>query len=294
MRLLNDSSAQDLDELRSFSQWILDVGNGTVGGDNDGNQEIEIPDDLLIKEAADPIKEIVNTTYPSFLDNLDNIKYFQDRAILCPTLENVEAINNFMLSLLPGEEVTYLSSDSICKSDTNVQSLEDVYTPDILNSIRCSGVPNHLLKLKVGAPIMLLRNLDISIGLCNGSRLIITQLGKHVLEARSISDSNVGQKIFIPRTVLTPSDSSLPFRFQRRQFPISLCFAMTINKSQGQSLSQVGLYLPKPVFTHGQLYVAISRVKSKKGLKIIICDRDGNINNKTTNVVFKEVFRNLM
>ncbi|KAF7808275.1 ATP-dependent DNA helicase PIF1-like [Senna tora] len=225
---------------RNYLLSKIDVGNGTVGGDNVGNQEIEIPDDLLIKEAADPIKEIVNTTYPSFLDNLDNIKYFQDRAILCPILENVEAINNFMLSLLPGEEVTYLSSDSICKSDTNVQSLEDVYTPDILNSIRCSGVPNHLLKLKVGAPIMLLRNLDRSIGLCNGSRLIITQLGKHVLEARSISGSNVGQEIFIPRTVLTPSYSSLQFRFQRRQFPISLCLAMTINKSQGQSLSQVG------------------------------------------------------
>jgi len=39
----------------------------------------------------------------------------------------------------------------------------------------------------------------------------------------------------------------LPFKFQRRQFPISLCFAMTINKSQGQTLSRVGLYLPQPV-----------------------------------------------
>jgi len=62
---------------------------------------------------------------------------------------------------------------------------------------------------------------------------------------------------------LIPFDSRLSFKFQKRQFPISLCFAMTINKSQRQLLSKVGLYLPRPIFTHGQLYVALSRVKTK-------------------------------
>ena len=92
---------------------------------------------------------------------------------------------------------------------------------------------------------------------------------------------------------LVLSDSRLPFKFQRRQFLISLCFAMTINKSQGQTLSRVGLYLPQPVFTHGQLYVAISRVKTKKGLKILILDEDGNVTNTTKNVVYKEIFETL-
>jgi len=85
----------------------------------------------------------------------------------------------------------------------------------------------------------------------------------------------------------------LPFKFQRRQFPISLCFAMTINKSQGQTLSRVGLYLPQPVFTHGQLYVVISRVKTKRGLKILILDEDGKVTNTTKNVVYKEIFETL-
>ena len=65
---------------------------------------------------------------------------------------------------------------------------------------------------------------------------------------------------------------------------------MTINKSQGQSLSRVGLYLKYPVFSHGQLYVALSRVKSRAGVKLLILDKDGNVTSKTTNVVYKEVF----
>ncbi|GJU60943.1 ATP-dependent DNA helicase PIF1-like protein [Tanacetum coccineum] len=74
----------------------------------------------------------------------------------------------------------------------------------------------------------------------------------------------------------------LPLKIVRKQFPLSVSFAMTINKSQGQSLSNVGLYLPRPVFTHGQLYVVVSRVTSKKGLKVVVCDKDGNLSKRTT------------
>ena len=151
---------------------------------------------------------------------------------------------------------------------------------------------NHKLKLETGVPIMLLRNIDQAKGLCNGTRLQVNHLGKNVISATVITGKNIGDKIFIPRMDLVPSNSGLPFKFQR-QFLISLCFAMTINKSQGQILSRVGLYLPQPVFTHGQLYVVISRVKTKRGLKILILDEDGNVTNTTKNVVYKEIFETL-
>jgi len=140
---------------------------------------------------------------------------------------------------------------------------------------------------------MLLRNIDLKLGLCNGTRLIITKMRKFVLEAKVISESNIGEKVFIPRLSLSPSDVKIPFKFQRRQFPISVSFAMTINKSQGQSLKNVGIYLPSYVFLHGQLYVVISRVTSEQGLKILIVDGDGENINTTSNVVYHEVFCNV-
>lgn len=119
---------------------------------------------------------------------------------------------------------------------------------------------------------MLLRNLDQVEGLCNGTRLIVTRMANHVIEAKIISGKNVGNLTYIPRMSMSPSQSPWPFKLIRRQFPIIVSYAMTINKSQGQTLDSVGLYLPRSVFSHGQLCVAFSRIRTKAGLKILIHD----------------------
>ncbi|XP_054824736.1 uncharacterized protein LOC129322435 [Prosopis cineraria] len=217
----------------------------------------------------------------------------KEHAILAPTLAIVDEVNEYVLSMLPGDEVCYLSTDTVSKQDEIGGALQDIHLPEFLNSLTMSGLPNHEIKLKVGAPIMLMRNIDKSIGLCNGTRLIVSKLVRHVIEAEIMTGISKGQKVLIPRMTITPSDTSLPFTICRRQFPIMLSFAMTINKSQGQSLTNVGLYLPRPVFTHGQLYVAISRVRSRCGLKILILDEEGKPTNKTNNVVYKEIFNGL-
>uniref|UniRef100_A0A2S2QD14 ATP-dependent DNA helicase PIF1 n=1 Tax=Sipha flava TaxID=143950 RepID=A0A2S2QD14_9HEMI len=98
----------------------------------------------------------------------------------------------------------------------------------------------------------------------NGTRFIVRNMYDYYLDMESLT----GQRILLPRIDLTPSDSTLPFSFTRRKFPIRIAFAMTINKAQGQTLDKVGLYLPQPAFSHDQLYIAMSRVRSFEELKI--------------------------
>lgn len=122
---------------------------------------------------------------------------------------------------------------------------------------------------------------------------MITRMSDKVIEAKVLTGSSAGELALIPRLSLTPSDPRLPFKFTRRQFPLIVSYAMSINKSQGQSFSNVGVFLKKPVFSHGQLYVAVSRITNRSGLKIMVCGKYSDENSTTRNVVFREVFRNV-
>jgi hypothetical protein len=117
--------------------------------------------------------------------------------------------------------------------------------------------------------MILLRNMPG--GFANGTRFIVVKLMQHIIDAEIATRPDKGRRVFIPRLSITPSDTErMPFTLRRRQFPLRLAFAMTINKAQGQTLQTVGVYLPKLVFCHGQLYVAFSQCGSWRGVRVLV------------------------
>ncbi|XP_076918632.1 uncharacterized protein LOC143579127 [Bidens hawaiensis] len=156
MRLTVGSQMSYTLEIKQFDDWLLDIGQGNLGGPNDGEATIKIPEDLLIKDSLDPVSDLIDFVYPSIV--------------------------------FPGQEMEYLSSDSIDKVESVSEDFDPtLYSPDFLNGIKMSGMPNHRLLLKVGVPIMLLRNINQKKGLCNGTRLQVVSLGKRVIEAKVVS-----------------------------------------------------------------------------------------------------------
>ncbi|XP_012833445.1 PREDICTED: uncharacterized protein LOC105954317 [Erythranthe guttata] len=231
MRLQSSSNTSEVEEVKEFADWILSIGNGEAGEQNDGEASVEIPEDMLIPDSEDPLLELLQFVYPDLLSNISNPDYFQGRAVLAPTNDCVEFVNEYLCSLFPGEEKLYLSADSMCKDEMSSEENAQIYTTEFLNTVSCSGLPSHRLKLKENVPVMLIRNIDQARGLCNGTRLQVVRMGTHVLSCKVLSGKNTGDVVFIPRMTLVPSNSTLPIKFQRRQFPLMISFAMTINKS---------------------------------------------------------------
>jgi len=249
-----------------------------------GPYTIKLNEEFVFKEAS--LSNLCTHVFNNLPSNHTNAKWLCSRAILCPKNEDVQQVNHILISKFPGQQRVYLSSDKIV-DDANAHQ----YPTEFLNTLEVSGMPPHRLILKIGCPIMLLRNFDPSNGHCNGSRYVVTHLHDHVIEAALATGAHAGKRLFIPRIPITPSDNIYPFRMQRRQFPIRLCFGMTSNKSQGQTLRQVGIYLKNDFFSHGQLYVAMSRVGDPT--KVQILAKNGKRRNMSgtfvNNIVYHEI-----
>lgn len=340
---------------QGFASWLLDIGHGRHILD-DHTQEI--PPNLRVQDLESLINFIYDsreiTTFPT-----RDSDYFRRRIILSARNQDVQDINNTVLSRMPGEAQVYLSADSVLlepgadieatqsysrarrrrsqltqlqrahthhwhqdepesgsDSDSDADdtplferygeryehvNINDAssrpgqhatdhatsYPIEFLRSLNPSGLPPGELRIKVGCPLILLRNLSPARGLCNGTRMVVTRMSDRILEARIVGGDHNGEIALIPRIPLIPSNNGeLAFRMRRRQFPVRLAFAMTINKSQGQSVDFVGLDLRSPVFTHGQLYVALSRATSQHQVKILLSEPTAS---STSNIVYPEV-----
>ncbi|GKD77184.1 ATP-dependent DNA helicase PIF1-like protein, partial [Tanacetum coccineum] len=289
-------------DFRQILRVIPNGSEGKIGGKNDCHAEVEFPKEMLLPDLDDHVNDVIKETYDNWEEKLWDPTYFQDRAILAPTHEQVDKVNERMMSKLPSREKVCYSSDSMSDVDIDFNYDESMYTTDkhnknfrlksnkiwgfkpvvptkrgfttkptpikrssdniIKNSCLrrhsrlknklvpvCPKVPPHNVKdplenefvlrvhserhklvLKIGAPVMCLRNIDQRGGLCNGTRLQIVRMGVTNIEEKIISSSKVVTVVAIPRMNISTSDKKMPFQLNRRQYPIAVCFAMKINK----------------------------------------------------------------
>ncbi|XP_065318849.1 uncharacterized protein LOC135926847 [Gordionus sp. m RMFG-2023] len=233
-----------------YNAWLLKIGDGLSRSNSDlPTNSVEIPPYFLENDS------LIKCVYGNSIEIAD-IDSLSTKIILTTKNKIALTLNNDIINIISGPIKHYYSADSI-ERDNKDDMMN--FPLEFLHSQTPSGMPPHKLTLKVGTIVMLLRNLSPKKGLCNGTRLIIRHLHINFIDAEVLTGTNKGYRVFLPRIDLAPSDSQLPFTLKRRQFPIIPAFVITINKSQGQTFDHVGLFLPEPVFAHGQLYVALTR-----------------------------------
>jgi hypothetical protein len=197
MRALRSNSNQS--KILEWSKYLLNVGNGSI-------QSVPI-DKFKVAKNEDELLQILN---------------HKNSIILTCLNQDAKYLNNLALEKMPGETIQSFSIDSICEEE-----LISKYSTEFLNSISNNEIPEYELNLKKKVPIMLMRNLNPSNGLCNGTRLIVENISKKLIEATIDSGTYSGQKVFLPRIPFVSSEN-LSFQFKRFQFPVKIAYCIII------------------------------------------------------------------
>ena len=235
------------DELKQYGEWLLQMGNGTL--ETKFKDLIEIPSQMVCASTT----ELESKVFDNFDANSTNRDYLAKRAIMSSKNDTIHDKNFHMIEQLPGNMHISYSRDQ-CIDDDHV-SMHDEQT---MNQVNVSGIPPHRLPLKVGALIILIKNLHVSNGHCNGTRYFVIELTDNLIKAEKVSGGE-NSVILIPRIPMMSKDSSYPVPFKRTQYPVLGAYYITMNRAQGQTLEKAGMYLEESVFTHGHLYVGFGR-----------------------------------
>ena len=199
-------------ESDEHAKWLLDIGAGR--NYVEGTEHVEIPEDMCCENNT--VESLIEVTYPGIGQGYKEDQYFLDRTLLSCKNDDVDDFNSMILQKFPGEKRVMMSSDSVQLENQALNGYQP-YPAEYLNSLNASGLPLAKLALKVGAPVMLLRNLDPSKGLCNGTRMIVTDVRPRVLCCRIITGDErfSGKTVMIPRIELEPNADKLPIPLRR-------------------------------------------------------------------------------
>ena len=231
-----------------FADQLLPIQDGKFPTDDDTIDIVQLPQ--TIGTFVSTIDELMSRMYTHLLSNLTNITRLSEHCILAPLHKTTHSINTTLVEQLLGECIQYKSLDSVPDESQAVE-----FPTEILSSVEVSGLPLHLLSLKVGAPIIILRSLEPP-RVTNGTRCVITKLSANCIDAK-ISHGRHMQTMKV----------------------------ITIDKSQGQTFKAVGVDMTDESFTHGMLYVVLFRVGSPDFLTLLVRE-----DRKTHNVVYSKFY----
>jgi hypothetical protein len=208
-----------------FSDYLLRIGNGTE--DTFAGDYIHLPKDIVIEYKDEhSIICLIDCVFPNLDRNAYSTQYMCAHGIPCMRNDCVDEINARTINRFPDTTTVFYTFDLVDDDKRNN------YPQDFLNPITPNGLLPHELKIKINCPLILLRNVDPHSGLWNGTHLVVRAVDKHILDAEIVNGTHAGDRVFIPRILLSRSeDLSLPFRFKRKQFPMCLSFTMTFNKA---------------------------------------------------------------
>ena len=191
--------------------------------------------------------------------------------ILCSTNESVDMWNAVAQGMNPSEEHILRSKDCFSEVDDMKGHIKNMMSTTMLNGFKINGVPDHELILKVGDICLITRAIN-GLGLANNSRVRIIAIRRYCVEVVTIGDC-AERNVRIPRISFKfRLKFGKSFQLTRIQFPFQLAYAMTFNKSQSQTLQKVLLDITHPPFSHGQFYVALSRVTDCKKIAIYLTE----------------------
>ena len=229
--------------------------------------------------------ELVDFVYPGPV--LDDPVSCLKRAILAPTNKQVDSFNKTILDAIPSTAKTYLAADSLKEVDEAGLTPPDSAL-DYVAKHTPPGMPPHSLAIKCNAVFRLLRNFSLDLGLVKNVRVVMIDVGIRIVTVRllrgmsGVTGTYVdSEDILIPRISFTATLSS-GHTLLRRQFPLAPAYSTTFNSCQGLTLEIIGVDLRRPVFSHGQLYTALSRIRNRTHARVLFRPRETT----TTNVTF--------
>jgi hypothetical protein len=229
-----------------YSAFLEQVGRGQLAS-------VPVPAERIVSS----YDEMIEAVYGSAFDKTNQI--------LALTLETCAEVNKMCIARLPGDAVECPAMDTYVDC-----TCRDAYPSDYIESLHMNGAPPFMLQLKLGGKFMCIRNLNLKRGIINGTLMEIVAIGTRHIQCRVLTGKATGSIEYLLKNAftITPEASGLPFTVLRRQYPIIPAYCLTVHKAQGQTINKCGLIFESDPYTHGQLYVALSRVSSWDSLYV--------------------------